>query len=219
MTTMDAVDRGRTRTVADQLKIQHGMANGGIVAAITAALGGLCFGERTRRLSVGQTLEIYHAFEPAIVYIIAHRSKEYGLRAAGVLAGFAFALMPECDLAVGPKPPAGGATNGAPDKPKFWETPTAKMFSVVNGEGDHKPQPGSVSELLRNFLTSEESRLFTCSLNRGLAELVLQAIWIQTCCPSKRVTKLEPGLEGAEHFRKLQAERVAKIAALFTLPK
>lgn len=51
MTTMDAVDRGRTRSVADQLKIQHGMKDGSAIAQVCVSLGALCYGERTRRLS------------------------------------------------------------------------------------------------------------------------------------------------------------------------
>jgi hypothetical protein len=66
MTTMDAVDRGRTRSVADQLKIQHGFKDGAITAAICTNLAAICSQERTRRLSVGQTLEIFRAFEGPI---------------------------------------------------------------------------------------------------------------------------------------------------------
>ncbi|HEV2210835.1 MAG TPA: hypothetical protein VG167_18840 [Verrucomicrobiae bacterium] len=53
MTTMDAVDRGATRSVGDQLTIQHGLKHGSITASVCSAVGSLCFGERTRRLSVG----------------------------------------------------------------------------------------------------------------------------------------------------------------------
>jgi hypothetical protein len=38
MTTMDAVDRGATRSVGDQLTIQHGFSNGSITASICATL-------------------------------------------------------------------------------------------------------------------------------------------------------------------------------------
>ena len=37
MTTMDAVDRGRTRSVADQLKIQHGLKAGSKIAGLAAS--------------------------------------------------------------------------------------------------------------------------------------------------------------------------------------
>jgi hypothetical protein len=93
MTTMDAVDRGATRSVGDQLVIQHGFKNGSMTASICAAIGSICFGERTRRLSVGQTLDVFRLFEPAITWVIANRSKEIGIRQTGVMAGFAFAIM------------------------------------------------------------------------------------------------------------------------------
>lgn len=195
MTTMDAVDRGATRSVADQLTIQHGFSNGSITAAICAALSTLCCGERTRRLSVGQTLEVFRAFEHAVTYVIEHRSKQVGLRTTGVLAGFAFALATE---------------------DRFWESETkiSNFFEQVNlGKG---LADGSSMKALREFLTSEESKLFSRSLDRGLAELVLQAIWQEL--NGKKVAKLEPGLDGRDHFRSLQLERVEKIHALFKLP-
>jgi hypothetical protein len=80
MTTMDAVDRGATRSVADQLKIQHGLKDGSLIAMICTSIAPICSIERTRRLSVGQTLEIYRAFEHAIHWVLAYRSREVGLR-------------------------------------------------------------------------------------------------------------------------------------------
>ena len=195
MTTMDAVDRGATRSVADQLTIQHGFKNGGKTAQICSALAGVCFGERTRRLSVGQTLEVYRAFESAVLYVIEHGSTKVGLRAIGVPTGFAFALITE---------------------ERFWENTTkiSTMYnSLMTGEG---LADGSAIKQLHGFLTSEESALFTRTLDRGLAELVLQAIWLDLA--GKRVTKLEPGAEGKKHFVSLQTERVAKVAELFKLP-
>ncbi|MES2569439.1 MAG: hypothetical protein V4710_05220, partial [Verrucomicrobiota bacterium] len=79
MTTMDAVDRGRPRSVADQLKIQHKLKDGSAIAAICASLANICQGDRTRRLSVGQTLEIYRAFEYSVTWVIAHKPKANGL--------------------------------------------------------------------------------------------------------------------------------------------
>ena len=44
---MDAVDRGRARSVADQLRIQHGMKEGTVIASICKSLAGLCHEART----------------------------------------------------------------------------------------------------------------------------------------------------------------------------
>jgi hypothetical protein len=196
MTTMDAVDRGRTRSVADQLTIQHGLKNSSIIASICASLGSICYGERTRRLSVGQTLEIYRAFETPISWVIIHRSKQHGLRTAGVLAAFAFALATEEAI-------FGGMA------------PIGLMYeSLMNGENlkDRLPM-----KHLRNFLTSDEAKLLTRGTDRGVAELVLQAIYLEGT--GRRIAKLEMSLDGSNHFRSLQKQRVEKIAGIFRLPK
>ena len=195
MTTMDAVDRGATRSVADQLTIQHGFKQSGVKAAICAALGSLCFQERMRRLSVGQTLEVYHEFENAVEYVVEHRSKQNGLRTTGVLAGFAFALMTE---------------------ENFWETKTRITGFLDQVNTGENLVEGSPIFLLRTFLTSEESKLFTRSLDRGLAELVLQAIHLELF--GQTVPKLEMSLIGVNHFRELQRKRVDKVAGFFKLP-
>jgi hypothetical protein len=195
MTTMDAVDRGRTRSVADQLTIQHGMKKSTITASICAALASLCFGERTRRLSVGQTLEVYREFEKAVSYVIEHRSKKPGIKTAGVLAGFALALATEdC----------------------FWEgkTPISEMLAQLNTGANLKPN--SPIERLRAFLISDEAKLITQSFNRGIAELTLQAIHLELQGAS--VEKLIMSLDGADFFRGKQPARVAKIKAMFVLP-
>jgi hypothetical protein len=193
-TTMDAVDRGATRSIGDQLTIQHGLKNGGIIAAICASLAGICCGERTRRLSVGQTLEVYREFQPAVDYIVEHRSTQVGLRSTGVMAGFAFALLPDM---------------------KFPEPRVKSMFhQVITGEG---MESGAIPGVLRAFLTSEEAKLFTRSLDRGLAELVLQAIFLYQA--GTRRKRLQPSLEGVEYYRRAQPARVSKIAAIFKLPK
>lgn len=197
MTTMDCVDRGATRSVADQLKIQHRMSNGTVLSFITAAIASLCCGERTRRLSVGQTLDVYRAFQFPIDWVIAHKPKEKGLKTAGVLAGFVFAL----------------ATDKSFD-PAKGHSPIARLFvALTTGETllEHSP-----IRRLREFLTSDESKLFTPTLNRGLAELTLNAIHM--ALEGKDAKQLVATLGGADHFRTVQAERVKKIAALFKLP-
>ena len=197
MTTMDAVDRGRTRSVADQLTIQHGMKNGSITAAIAMSLAGLCYGERTRRLSVWQTLDVFRAFEDAATWMIMHRSREHGLKSAGVLASFAFAMATENE----------GLWDGSTAIQKAYE-------QMVSGEG---LRDRTAMKALRAFLTSDEAKLLTRGTDRGLAELCLQAIHMEA--KGKKVEKLAPSLDGANHYRALQPERVAKIAAMFKLPE
>ncbi len=194
MTTMDAVDRGRTRSVADQLKIQHGMKDGSAISMVCMSLGSLCYGERTRRLSVGQVLEIYRAFEKAVNYVIQHRSRENGLKQAGVMAAFAFAIAAA--------PPSGAI---------------CEMYQCLRaGRGPERPPEGAIW-LLRDFLTSPEAKLLTRGTDRGLAELCLQAIWLTG--QGKKVAKLEPGQDGLKHYRGLQPDRAGKVAGIFKLPQ
>lgn len=197
MTTMDCVDRGRTRSVADQLKIQHGMKNGSITAAICVSLGTICSGERTRRMSVGQTLEIYRAFEHAVTWVIMHRSREHGFKGAGLLAAFAFAMTAEKeDLYAG-------------------LTATQAMYqNLIGGTGlkDRSPM-----KHLWAFLISDDAVLLSRGSDRGMAELVLLAIMLEL--GGERIPKLELSPVGAEHFRKVNKDKVGKIAEMFLLPK
>jgi hypothetical protein len=196
VTTMDCVDRGRTRSVADQLTIQHGLKNASITASVCASLGSLCYGERTRRLSVGQTLEIFRAFESPVTWVTMHRSKEHGLKTAGVLAAFAFALATETeDLWAG-------------------STPFQVMYDgLMDGKKLRERFP---MKHLRNFLTSDDAKLLTRGTDRGVAELVLQAIHLEG--KGKPISVLTMSTDGITHFRGLQKERAAKIGELFKLP-
>lgn len=217
MTTMDAVDRGATRSVADQLTIQHGFKNGSITASICAAIASICYGERTRRLSVGQTLDVFRTFEHAITWIIAHKSKERGIRSTGVAAGFAFAIASESP-----------SRTGGADPDVIGSTPICFLFEklVTGSEPDRRLKKKNPSKTwaqfspisrLRAFLTSDEAQLITRSLDRGLAELVLQAIYLEQ--KEKPIAKLEMSLDGANHFRELQKDRVEKVRGIFELPQ
>lgn len=195
MTTMDAVDRGRPRSVADQLKIQHGLKDGSVIAMTARCIAALCADERTRRMSVGQTLEIYRAFQSEIDYAIMLRPRTVGLRQAGVLAGFAFAGATEEGF-------AGGGT------------PIAGMYQhLVTGDGLKASSPIG---LLRTFLVSDAAKLLNRGTDRGLSELVLQAIHLEQ--QGHTVKKLELAPDGAARLRAAQPDRVARITALFALP-
>jgi hypothetical protein len=188
LTTMDCVDRGRTRSVADQLKIQHGMKDGTIIAAVCASLATLCHNGRTRRLSVGQTLQVHAAFAEPITHVVTKRSKEHGLRQKGVLAAFAFAMpvLPEAAL---------------------W-------FARLNDRSDQLEQSDPIG-LLRQFLTGETALLLCRGTDRGLSELCLQAIWLQS--QGARITELTPSTQGVDEIRAGQSERVDAVGRIFEL--
>jgi hypothetical protein len=211
MTTMDAVDRGATRSVGDQLAIQHSIKNGTRVAAICTAIASICYGERTRRLSVGQTLEVYREFQNAVDWIIAHRSREIGVRASGVTAGFAFAIATET---LDPYIIGSGPICFIYEKLLTGQAPVRKSKNKSPSKTWSKFSPIAK---LREFLTSDEAKLITRSLDRGLAELVLQAIYLEQ--NEKPIAKLELKFDGVNHFRSLQKARVEKIRAIFEIPR
>lgn len=189
MTTMDCVDRGRTRSVADQLKIQHGMKHGSVIAALAAALANICEGRKTRRLSVGQTLEIYRAFGEHAGWVIERRPKKPGMRATGVLAGFVFALA--------------AAGEEAPRIRKLYQS----LMSQVG------PGPKTAMLQLRRFLTSDDAKLLNRGTDRGLAELVLEAIRLDLA--GGQVERLELSPAGVAHFKGLAPALVATVSKLF----
>ena len=188
VTTMDAVDRGRPRSVADQLKIQHNMKNGSAIAMICASLAGICQNERTRRLSVGQTLEIYQAFRAAVDWVIEFRPKEPGLKSKGVLAACAFAVAADVSL-------------------------KGRCHRIFTGDFDSEDTP---LRLLREFLISDDAKLLNRGTDRGLAELTLLALQLDVA--GETVERLVLSQGGLHAFRALQPKRVAQVAALFALP-
>ena len=189
MTVMDTVDRGRTRSVSDQLKIQHGMKDSAIIAAVCASLGTLCNNERTRKLSVGQTLEIYEAFKDAILAVVAKRSKQHGMKAAGVLAAFAFA----------------GTAN-------------AKALTHYALMTTGNLRTGTPLHQLQTWLMSDAAILLNRSTDRGLMEMVLGAIEAHLQPQTGTAYTLARDEQSVPLWRSRQPERVAKIAALFALP-
>lgn len=196
MVGMDVVDRGKTRSVADQLKIQHNIHGGSVLAMICNRLAALCSPERTRRLSVGEVLDIHDAFREGIDWMIENKPRAHGLKQAGVLAAFAFAKHAE------------GADWAKGQLETYWH-------QLTTPEQELNPQWPLYH--LRLFLTSEAAILLSRGNDRALAELVLQALMLQQ--RGHTITQLLHGLEGAAYYRSCQPERVATIAAIFGLPE
>lgn len=189
--TMDAIDRGRPRSIADQLKLQHGIKHSRLVAGIAAGIAGLCCGARIRRLSVAQTLAIYREFEPAVLWVIQNRSTTKGLRAFGNVAAFTFAIMADTE-----------------------EGDVIKaMFKTLN-EGKNLKDWSAISAL-RKFLLSDEARLMACNAEWGIAPIVLNAILL--AIDKKQVKRIDPGEAGLKNYVALQPERVKRIADLLRL--
>lgn len=157
-----------------------------------------------------ETLDVFRAYEAPIQWVMAMRSREVGLRTTGVMAAFAFAIATE---------------NNSPEA--LGSSPISLMFEKLVSGNDPIRRTSRKSPCkswsadspiarLRTFLTSDEAKLITRSLDRGLAELTLQAIYLEQ--KEKPIKKLEMALDGVNHFRKVQRDLVARIAALFELP-
>lgn len=190
-TTMDSIDRGKPRSLAHQLALQHGLKEASLIAAVATQVAALCSGERTRRLSVAQALAVYHEFQASTQFIIEHRCKSHGFRSAGLLAAFVLAHATE-------------AGKIAPLFDAFNDTAVALA-------------PGSPLAKLRAFITSDEASLMSRSHDRALAEFALQALYLEINGHPAR--ELVPDkLDGANWFKALQPARIEKIAALFRLP-
>jgi len=201
-TVMDVIDSGKARSIADQLKIQHGLKNGSQIAQICSALAHLCVGERMRRLSVGQTLDIYRAFKDGVDYVIEHRSKQSGLKSAGVLGAFAFVMSAE-------------------DCMIDYAGQCQAIFNLLNsGEFTAKNSSLKSVKLLREFLTGENATLILASMNRGIAELCVWSVWadFKTQPVEKLATEPADWFKAVDHFRNLQRARVDKLAGVFKLP-
>jgi hypothetical protein len=84
-TTMDTVDRGNARTVADTLQLNHAMTEAKFVQMAVNIICLLAAPKHNNRASTALTLDVVNLFAPHIAWAIKHRSDMPGLRAAAVL--------------------------------------------------------------------------------------------------------------------------------------
>lgn len=204
--TMDVIDMGG-RSTADQLTISHGIKDGSVKKQICAALASLCYGARTRNITVGETLAVLAEFSAGVDFVVAQRSKAHGLKQAGVLAGFAFAHAA-----------LSGRDAASPQVEKWFAE--LNTGSGLIGEADYlklrkTAKPARPLEHLRYFLIGEESALFSKSMNRAIAEVTLQVLYGEV--HKVKTQALEQSAVGAKWFAAKQKARVEKIARLFKL--
>ena len=209
-TTMDVIDVGG-RSVADQLKISHGITESGPKKQICIALAALCYGARTRALSVGQVLPVLAAFETSIEFVLNHRAKEKGLRQIGVLAGYVFAH------AATTLQDKGSVQHRVEQLFAELNTGAGLVDAATFKKNQAAGKPMRPVEHLHYFLTSPENVFFNKSMNRCIAEVTLQVIYSEL---HKATTKeLVQAEVGVKWFAAKQKARVEKIAAMFQLPK
>lgn len=96
--TMDAVDRGVARSLADQLSIQHGITDAKMVVTIVNGLAAPCLGNfRVFKGTTDCILGVFEIYKEEIKWLIANPVKTHGLKQQAVLATMALgrAVWPE----------------------------------------------------------------------------------------------------------------------------
>ncbi len=87
--TMDAVDRGAARTLADQLHVQHDVdkRDAGRVVQICNALAAISFGlSRVRKSSTDTILAVFALYKKELEWVLANPIKEHGIKQSTVIA-------------------------------------------------------------------------------------------------------------------------------------
>lgn len=185
--TMDAVDRGAVRSVADQMQIQHGISNSTATASAANAIAQVCIApDRLNRTTVAQVLQILDVYGKHIAWAIAGQSTIKNLRTGIVLGAMAFARA-------------------------CWRKEAEEFYDrFVSGEGLGN---GSAILFLRNRLIadaggggSHQSRLKTGELILGAVSAFRNGAVIQ---------RLDDITDGIEVLRAEQAESVRKIRGIF----
>lgn len=93
---IDCLDRGKQRSVADQLKLRHSFKNASLVVSIARGIAGLCTETRFAN-TVPITLMIVDIFGESIEYAAANASRVSGFRIAGVNAILAMYIHADKD--------------------------------------------------------------------------------------------------------------------------
>jgi hypothetical protein len=193
--TMDAVDRGANRSVADQLRVQHGYSNPNLAAAAATAIASICVSGKLGRVTVAQTLQILEIYGRQItdIGVAVDKVGEKRLRRSQFVAALSFARQVEPH-----------ATD------RFLQ-------GMITGAGLAVDSP---ILLLRNFLFSDASTQWTSSGLRthrtDMAFLVLNSLL--QFVESAAATKLYEGPRGFAHFAGLQKQNLTTISKIFGIP-
>lgn len=96
--TMDAVDRGVSRSLADQLSLQHGVADAARVVQVVNAIAAANFGlQRVFKGTTASVLAVFELYAPELKWLLSHPVKTNGIKSAqvGALMVLARAVWPE----------------------------------------------------------------------------------------------------------------------------
>lgn len=179
---MDLMDTGAPRSVTDQLKVQHGIGGGSVLAAIVRAILTFALPKRTTKLSVGEILFVQSLFAEEIAFVMEHRPKEHGLRQAGVLAAFAMAMR----VGIGSK--------------------TGFLMLVDQAQEIYE---GCPLGKLRHFLTHPDAILLTRTNDQALLPMILHALWCQKLEKEMpELTSTGPGVDVAKRELATQIDAI-----------
>jgi hypothetical protein len=186
MRTMDAVDRGAVRSVADQLQLQHGYRNAAQVAGCGSVIASLTLSKWLGRITVAQMLKILEIYGRHIdpVVLVFNRSKVKSFRRAQSTGPLAFARAVA---------------------PQRIDDFCAMVESGANLSADHPALH------LRNYLLTQDAH--TGSQRRDFAKVTLNcAHRFVLNEPMQRVSFTAVGLR---YFADRQKDNLAKIADVF----
>ncbi len=186
-TTMDTIDRGAGRTIADMLKLGHGTVDANAVQAICALLViyGVQQTNRARKMSLPQALAVIDLWRADITFAVQGRAKQLGLRSAPVMAALAFAHAVKPKLAK-----------------EFYE-------QLVTGEGIFKGTP--VFTLREYLLANIKDKARSERLK--VIEFILTAIHLHG--KKAKMERCHIDKDAVHLFRDGNKDRIARIEELF----
>lgn len=181
--TMDVIDAGRPRSVADMLSLNHQVKNSCLVASTCRNIASLCAGGDRVSNTMGITMAIMSIYQAEIEAVITATSGFRPLRRAAVIAPIVLAA--KIDLA----------------------KTVAFSLTLSNGEEVKKGMPVLA---LRNHLVSHPTpREFYGELI--CAEWVANALFAHFA--GEKLTLIRRGVQGLDYFRSKQKTYVDRIKA------
>jgi hypothetical protein len=185
---MDTVDRGRPRSVGDQLVLRHGYKNGSHVAAYAKICAQICAGGTIGSLSIPQTLLVLKHFGDAITQTMEDcQTSEDKISCVGGTISFARVA----------NPPIGN---------KF-----AVDFYSMENLGKHHPVLS-----LRKWLSNHRSKAHGSSGSMMGVRAVASAI--QACAEDRTLSKVYSAEQGLDWLRKQYAKKAKDVIEHITMP-
>lgn len=190
--TMDTVDRGKLRSVGDQLHLRHGCKSGNLYAAVCSVVSSVALNGQYVKLTVPACVQVLEIYRKEMDYAIANKENITGLRSATVIGAIAFALKSD-----------------SVKVKEFYELVTA-------GEGIHKSGPTSPAYALRKFILSNS---FTAGGStpgrwRSIAAVLNAA---RHFVNGEQIHQLKHTTLGVEYFINRQKSNVARITEIVSI--